>query len=176
VKYGEWIAQCIYLSESSWWQQAWCASQYYPANPDDFSTWGLSDARTTRPSRTRVSPATTRHAALHHRHEPQRSGSVDAVGGRLRDRHAAAGTRQDLESWCNPPDGASASSRRPIPATSWSTRTCGSRCRVSRTGRAAAGSVTRWAASTRCGGSSTPRRASGSRSRRASWLHWPTRR
>jgi len=26
VKYGEWIAQCIYLSESSWWQQAWCAT------------------------------------------------------------------------------------------------------------------------------------------------------
>jgi len=44
VKYGQWISDCIYLSQNSWWQVEWCASQYYPANPNDFSTWGLSDA------------------------------------------------------------------------------------------------------------------------------------
>ncbi|RPJ25134.1 MAG: glycoside hydrolase family 6 [Chloroflexi bacterium] len=44
VKYGQWISDCIYLSQNSWWQVEWCASQYFPANPNDFSTWGLSDA------------------------------------------------------------------------------------------------------------------------------------
>ncbi len=44
VKYGQWISDCIYLSQNSWWQVEWCASQYYPANPGDFSTWGLTDA------------------------------------------------------------------------------------------------------------------------------------
>jgi endoglucanase len=44
VKYGQWISDCIYLSQNSWWQASWCASQYYPANPNDFSTWVLSDA------------------------------------------------------------------------------------------------------------------------------------
>jgi endoglucanase len=44
VKYGQWISDCVYLSQNSWWQVQWCASQYYPANPNDFSTWGLSDA------------------------------------------------------------------------------------------------------------------------------------
>lgn len=43
-KYGQWISDCIYLSQHSWWQVQWCASQYFPANPNDFSTWGLSDA------------------------------------------------------------------------------------------------------------------------------------
>ena len=44
MKYGQWTSDCIYLSQNSWWQAQWCASQYYPASPDDFSTWGLSDA------------------------------------------------------------------------------------------------------------------------------------
>ncbi|HSL42141.1 MAG TPA: glycoside hydrolase family 6 protein [Anaerolineales bacterium] len=43
-KYGQWISDCIYLSQNSWWEVEWCASQYHPANPNDFSTWGLSDA------------------------------------------------------------------------------------------------------------------------------------
>jgi endoglucanase len=43
VKYGQWISDCIYLAQNSWWQVQWCASQYYPADPNDFSTWHLSD-------------------------------------------------------------------------------------------------------------------------------------
>jgi endoglucanase len=43
LKYGTWTSKCIYLSTNSWWQPEWCASQYYPANPNDFSTWVLSD-------------------------------------------------------------------------------------------------------------------------------------
>ncbi|HSL33440.1 MAG TPA: glycoside hydrolase family 6 protein [Candidatus Limnocylindrales bacterium] len=44
VKYGGWVSDCLHLAQNSWWQVEWCASQYFPANPNDFSTWGLTDA------------------------------------------------------------------------------------------------------------------------------------
>jgi endoglucanase len=47
-KYGTWIAKCIWFADPS--SGSWgaggaqmCASQYYPATADDFSTWGVSD-------------------------------------------------------------------------------------------------------------------------------------
>lgn len=47
VKYGTWISKCIWFATDpgSWGNghYDWCASQYYPANVDDFSTWGLTD-------------------------------------------------------------------------------------------------------------------------------------
>lgn len=46
-KYGTWIAKCLWFATDpgSWGNGHfdWCASQYYPANPNDFSTWGLTD-------------------------------------------------------------------------------------------------------------------------------------
>jgi endoglucanase len=50
IEYGTWIGECIsFASDSS--QGGWrlghydyCASEYYPASPTDFSTWALSDA------------------------------------------------------------------------------------------------------------------------------------
>ncbi len=46
-KYGTWVAKCLWFATSpdSWGNGHfdWCASQYYPANPNDFSTWGLTD-------------------------------------------------------------------------------------------------------------------------------------
>jgi len=46
-KYGTWIAKCFWFSTDtgSWGFDHfdWCASQYYPADPNDFSTWGLTD-------------------------------------------------------------------------------------------------------------------------------------
>jgi endoglucanase len=46
-KYGSWISKCIWFATDpgSWGNGHfdWCASQYYPANPNDFSTWGLTD-------------------------------------------------------------------------------------------------------------------------------------
>jgi endoglucanase len=49
TKYGTWIAKCIYYgnnaAEGGWrvGHYDYCASQYYPASPGDFSTWGLTD-------------------------------------------------------------------------------------------------------------------------------------
>jgi endoglucanase len=46
-KYGTWVAKCIaFASNPASWgvgHSEWCASQYSPANPNDFSTWGLTD-------------------------------------------------------------------------------------------------------------------------------------
>lgn len=46
-KYGPWVAKCIaFASHPSSWgngHSEWCASQYFPANPNDFSTWTLTD-------------------------------------------------------------------------------------------------------------------------------------
>jgi endoglucanase len=50
IKYGTWIAGCIAFAnnadEGGWrlGHYSWCGSQYYPASPNDFSTWGLTDA------------------------------------------------------------------------------------------------------------------------------------
>ena len=47
AKYGTWISKCIaFGSNPASWGNGhydWCASQYYPANPNDFSTWTLTD-------------------------------------------------------------------------------------------------------------------------------------
>jgi endoglucanase len=47
AKYGTWTAKCIaFASNPASWglgHSEWCASQYSPANPSDFSTWGLTD-------------------------------------------------------------------------------------------------------------------------------------
>ncbi len=53
VKYGTWISKCIYwgtVIRPPWafdgdrFRWEWCGSQYFPANVDDFATWGLTDA------------------------------------------------------------------------------------------------------------------------------------
>jgi endoglucanase len=49
VQYGNWISQCIYYAnnpaEGGWrlGHYGYCASQYFPANPNDYGTWGLTD-------------------------------------------------------------------------------------------------------------------------------------
>jgi endoglucanase len=47
-KYGTWVAKCIWFADphsGSWGggHAEWCASQYSPANPNDFSTWTQTD-------------------------------------------------------------------------------------------------------------------------------------
>lgn len=100
AKYGTWISDCINLSQNSWWEPAWCASQYYPANPADFSTWGLSDAAYDQAyADTGVTrdPAVQAHFVLDTSRNGQGpwSGPDEAYPG------APAGA--DPEVWCNPP-------------------------------------------------------------------------
>jgi endoglucanase len=47
-KYGAWVSKCIWFGDpgSGSWGAGhfeWCASQYSPADPNDFSTWVLTD-------------------------------------------------------------------------------------------------------------------------------------
>ncbi|MFR9779118.1 glycoside hydrolase family 6 protein [Micromonospora sp. MS34] len=48
LKFGNWISKCLhYGAAGPDWARGhfdWCASQYYPADPTDFSTWGRTDA------------------------------------------------------------------------------------------------------------------------------------
>lgn len=94
-KYAAWISQCIDLSVNTWWEPAWCASQYYPATPGDFSTWGLTDAAYDQAyadtGRTR-DPATMKHAVI----DTSRNGQGPWT--------PPAGVYPDPEDWCNPPD------------------------------------------------------------------------
>ncbi|MBD3940610.1 glycoside hydrolase family 6 protein [Microbacterium sp. NEAU-LLC] len=93
-KYGSWISQCLDLSQHTWWQPQWCASQYYPADPADFSTWGLSDAAFAQAyadtGRT-ADPAEMAHFVI----DTSRNGQGTWT--------APAGKYSDAEDWCNPP-------------------------------------------------------------------------
>ncbi len=50
TKFDTWISECIAFANNAadgGWRVGhydYCASQYYPASPNDFSTWGLTDA------------------------------------------------------------------------------------------------------------------------------------
>lgn len=96
VKYGSWISGCIAFAnnpEEGGWRLGhydWCASQYFPANVDDFSTWGASDAWYAANLGTAVP---TTHFVI----DTSRNGQgrwVPPTG-------SPPGDPQD---WCNPPD------------------------------------------------------------------------
>ena len=93
VKYGQWISDCIYLSQNSWWQVQWCASQYYPADPNDFSTWHLSDAaydQAFADTGLTRNPAEQAHFVI----DTSRNGQGHWT---------PTESYPDLQDWCNPP-------------------------------------------------------------------------
>jgi len=95
-KYGTWISQCIYLEQNvPWWNPAWCASQYYPANPNDFSTWHLTDAEyASRFASLGLNPSADelKHFVI----DTSRNGQGPWT--------PPAGVYPDPQDWCNPPD------------------------------------------------------------------------
>ncbi|MDQ4138474.1 MAG: glycoside hydrolase family 6 protein, partial [Actinomycetota bacterium] len=94
-KYGTWVSDCINLSVNSWWEPGWCGSQYFPADPRDFSTWGATDATYVQAyAQTGVTrdPATQAHFVI----DTSRNGQGPWA--------APAGWEGDAEVWCNPPD------------------------------------------------------------------------
>jgi endoglucanase len=95
-KYGTWISQCIDLSVNTWWEPAWCASQYYPANPNDFSTWGLTDAEYVKAyadTGWTADPDTMAHFVV----DTSRNGQGPWTP-------PADASYPVPEDWCNPPD------------------------------------------------------------------------
>jgi endoglucanase len=99
-KYGTWIAKCIHYgtntAEGGWrvGHFEWCASQYFPATPSDFSTWTLTDAWYADNVDNAANPPTVqslRHFVI----DTSRNGAGPWS--------PPAGAYTDAQVWCNPP-------------------------------------------------------------------------
>lgn len=93
-RYAGWISDCIALSTQTWYEPAWCASQYYPANPDDLSTWHLTDA---------AYDAAFADTGLTRDRAAQKHALIDTSRNGQGPWTAPAGKYTDAEVWCNPP-------------------------------------------------------------------------
>jgi len=93
-RYAGWVSDCIALSTQTWWEPAWCASQYYPASPDDLSTWHLTDA---------AYDATFADTGLVRDRAAQKHALIDTSRNGQGPWTAPAGKYSDPEEWCNPP-------------------------------------------------------------------------
>jgi endoglucanase len=97
-KYGTWVAKCIAFGShpSSWGNShtEWCASQYHPANPNDFNSWSLSDQWYADNVETQTwwySESILRHFVI----DTSRNGQGPWT---------PSVTYPDAQDWCNPPD------------------------------------------------------------------------
>ena len=97
-KYGTWVSKCIaFGSHASSWgigHTEWCASQYNPASPDDFSTWGLTDqwyADNLENQTWWYTPDVLKHFVI----DTSRNGQGPWV---------PTTSYPDPQDWCNPPD------------------------------------------------------------------------
>jgi endoglucanase len=103
-KYGTWISKCIAFASNpqSWGlgHTEWCASQYSPANPNDFSTWSLSDewyANNVESQTWWYDASLLKHFVVdtsrngHGPWDPTTSAFADEYAGK------------DAQDWCNPP-------------------------------------------------------------------------
>ncbi len=96
IKHATWTSQCIAFAnnadEGGWrlGHYEWCASQYFPADPNDFSTWHLSDEWYAANLGT-ATPTT--HFVI--------DSSRNGQGPWIPPADHPAGDPQD---WCNPPD------------------------------------------------------------------------
>lgn len=98
-KYGAWVAKCIaFASHPSSWgigHSEWCASQYFPANPSDFSTWTLTDQWYTDNVESQTwwySESVLKHFVI--------DSSRNGQGPWTPPPHPDG----DAQDWCNPPD------------------------------------------------------------------------
>jgi endoglucanase len=97
-KYGPWVAKCIaFASHPSSWgngHSEWCASQYFPANPGDFSTWALTDQWYTNNVESQTwwySESVLKHFVI----DSSRNGQGPWT---------PTTSYPDPQDWCNPPD------------------------------------------------------------------------
>ena len=103
TKFASWISQCLWYgtndAEGGWrlGHFDYCASQYYPADPNDFSTWGLTDQwyvdNVTNAANPPAGPEVLAHAVIDTSRNGQGPWTPPAD-------HPAG----DPQVWCNPPD------------------------------------------------------------------------
>ena len=98
-KYGTWVSKCIAFASNpgSWGigHTEWCASQYFPANPNDFSTWVQTDQWYTINVESQTwwySESVLKHFVI----DTSRNGQGPWT--------PPAGVYPDPQDWCNPPD------------------------------------------------------------------------
>ncbi|SFC02319.1 endoglucanase [Nocardioides terrae] len=102
VKYGSWISQCLWYgtnpAEGGWrvGHFDYCGSQYYPADPNDFSTWGLTDQWYVDNLADAANPPSGPEALAHFVVDTSRNGQGPWT--------PPAGVYPDAQDWCNPPD------------------------------------------------------------------------
>ena len=103
LKYGTWIAKCLWFADSSsgsWGagHSEWCGSQYSPASPNDFSTWALTDQWYADNVESQTWVPYPGDAGLEHFVvDSSRNG---AGAWQATDEQIALG---DVQAWCNPP-------------------------------------------------------------------------
>ena len=101
-KYGAWISQCIYYgtnpAEGGWrlGHFEYCASQYYPATPSNFDTWGLTDQWYLDNVANAANPPSGPDVLAHFVIDTSRNGQGPWT--------PPAGVYPDPQDWCNPPD------------------------------------------------------------------------
>ncbi|WP_315096623.1 glycoside hydrolase family 6 protein [uncultured Cellulomonas sp.] len=101
--FASWISQCLWYgtntAEGGWrvGHFEYCASQYYPADPADFSTWGLTDQwyldNVTNAANPPSGPDVLAHAVI----DTSRNGQGPWTA-------PAGSPAGDAQVWCNPPD------------------------------------------------------------------------
>ena len=99
-QYGTWISKCLYYAanpaEGGWrlGHYGYCASQYYPATPTDYSTWHLTDEWYAANVDNAANPPTSSAQLAHFVVDTSRNG---------RGPWTTATAYPDKQDWCNPP-------------------------------------------------------------------------
>lgn len=98
-KYGAWVAKCLAFhtndASSGKGHSDWCGSQYNPANPNDFSTWTLTDQWYVDNVESQTwwyTESVLKHFVI----DTSRNGQGPWT--------PPVGTYPDPQDWCNPPD------------------------------------------------------------------------
>jgi endoglucanase len=116
TEFGTWIAECIYFAAQPDWRlgnYSYCASEYYPANPNDFSTWALSDAWYTANVWQQANPPASLGVLTHFLIDTSRNGTstgdtppsfkMNVYGNAPYNEEASVLSTLQSGSWCNPP-------------------------------------------------------------------------
>jgi endoglucanase len=98
--YGTWISDCIAMVTQSSFNPANCASQYYPANPNDFSTWGLTTAWY---AQNMGSAVATTHFVIDTSRNGDGPNSMQAYAQSPYDQPSSVISTLASGNWCNPP-------------------------------------------------------------------------
>jgi endoglucanase len=102
--YGTWISDCIAMvtdpSNAEYGQPANCASQYYPATPGDFSTWGLTTQWYAQHMGKAVA---TTHFVIDTSRNGKGPNAMQAYAAAPYDQPASVISTLASGNWCNPP-------------------------------------------------------------------------